>query len=106
MSWYPSAKAEPENGTSQQSKSGRPAKSKSSKNGNIVTNKEIRDVILGRQGDFKVSDIEAEIATRFPSKQPPGVKISSVLFILKKKKGLVKEVSPRNGSTQAVYVKA
>jgi hypothetical protein len=106
LAWYPSAKAEPESGDSQTKGKSSKKKSAAAENGNIVTNKEIRDVILGRQGEFKVSDIEAEIKAKFPSRDQPGAKISAVLFILKKQKGLIKEASPRTGKNPAVYMKA
>jgi len=118
LSWYPSAKAPAEANGSPKStrKTKRNKQDGRSSNGavlkaaasdaNIVTNKEIRDIILSKQGEFKASDIEGEIKVRFPSKQLPEAKVSSVLFILKKDKGLIKEVSPRTGGKGAVYAKA
>jgi len=113
LSWYPSAKAHPEVGGSKKGKGKRtrnagektPDDSARKANGNLVSNREIRDVILAQEGEFQSSDIEAAIKAKFPSKELPKTKIPSVLFILKKRKGLVREVSPRSGKKGAVYVK-
>jgi hypothetical protein len=103
--WYPSAKAKPEGESPSQNKGNKKDEADSKKNKNLVTNKEIRDVILEQPGDFQGSDIETAIAAKFPAKQLPKTKIASVLFILKGK-GLIKEVSARIGAKKAVYAKA
>ncbi len=109
--WYPSAKAQPEADLSAGSKRkrGRPSKKQATAsgapntNGIVVTNREIRDVILQQKAEFQASDIEAAVKAKFPAKELPKSKIASVLFILKKGKGLLKEGSARTGSKGAVY---
>ncbi len=114
--WYPSAKAQPESPAPTKAKRRRNSTANlrsaerepdaSKKNGdNFVTQKEIRDVILSRQGEFRSSDIEAAVKAKFPSKGIPKTKIASVLFILKKDKGILREVSARSGKKGAVYSK-
>ena len=109
LTWYPSAKAQPNGATKAKGKREHIAK-KQNKTANLieaarVTNKEISDVILSQTGQFQGSDIEAAIKVKFPSKELPKSKTPTVLFILKKK-GLVKEASPRSGKRGAVYIKA
>ena len=57
------------------------------------------------RGQFKTSDIESAIKSKFPSKKVPKTKIATVLF-LTKKKGLIREVSPRDGKNAATYLTA
>lgn len=110
LAWYPSAKAPPEPDASSKPK-GKKGRNRQAKvdapkgNADVVTNKEIRDVILAQQGDFQSSDIEAAIKSKFPSKELPKTKIPSVIFILKGK-GLLRQVSERSGKKGAVYAKA
>jgi hypothetical protein len=114
LAWYPNAKELPDGNAT--GKTGK-AKSKGGKlkhgiertiatsGAALVTNKEIRDVVLAQQGEFQASDIEAAIRAKFPSKELRKTKIPSVLFILKTEKGLLKEVSPRSGKKGATYSK-
>ncbi len=113
LSWYPNAKALPENDAPSSGKGGKAqgrkkttAKTPTVVITNAVTNKEIRDVILAQQGSFTISDIEAAVKAKFPSKVIPDNKLAAVLFVLKRDKGLLKEVSPRSGKQAAVYAKA
>jgi hypothetical protein len=108
LAWYPSAKAPPETDASSKpkAKKGRAAKADATNaNTDVVTNKEIRDVILAHLGEFQSNDIEAAIKSKFPSKELPKTKIPSVIFILKGK-GLLRQVSERSGKKGAVYAKA
>lgn len=112
LAWYPSAKAPPEALASSKAKgkkgraANQPAKPGASKsNGDVVTNKEIRDVILAQEGEFQSSDIEGSVKSKFPSKELPKTKIPSVIFILKGK-GLLRQISERSGKKGAVYAKA
>ncbi len=70
----------------------------------LVTNKEIRDIVLEQQGDFQTATIEAAVKAKFPTKEFRSTKIASMIFILKGK-GLIKAVSERAGSKPAVYAK-
>jgi len=111
LAWYPSAKPKPEaaGSTKTKKKSGRPtnklqkASGAPRTNGSVVTFKEVRDIILEQQGHFSKADIEAATRAKFPSKEIPKTKIPSVIFILKKDKGLLKEISARTGKKGAVY---
>lgn len=114
LTWYPSAKAKPESSLpvkkknkKDDSKSSKttPANEPSQEAKNLVTNQEIRDVILEQSGEFQSGDIKTAIKTKFPSKELPDTKIPTVVFILKTK-GFIKEVSPKIGSRPAVYAKA
>lgn len=113
LAWYPNAKAQPEADASSKSsgKLGHAGKNKAlAKNppkdkSNLVSNKEIRDVILSQEGEFQASDIEAAVKAKFPLKELPKTKIPTVLFVLKKEKGLLKEVSARSGAKGATYAK-
>jgi hypothetical protein len=107
LAWYPSAKAAPDGAPAKRSgKRGRRAQGPAANgNGDAVTHQEIRDVILAKQGEFQTRDIEAEVKAKFPGKQLSKTKIPSVIFILKKDKGLLKEVSARSGKKAAVYTK-
>jgi predicted transcriptional regulator len=109
LSWYPSAKAPPESdgAGSSRSKGKRIPKKKASgpEAANSVTNEQARDVILAQTGNFQSSDIEQSIKAAHPGKSIAESKISTVLFILKKK-GLVKEISPRIGRKGATYARA
>lgn len=113
LSWYPGAKEKPETEPPDKEKDKAEKRSTSAPaNGTEVkpeaqkvTNEEIRDVALAQQGNFKTSDIFVSVKAKFPQKEVPATKIPTVLFALKEK-GLIKEVSPRNGSTPAVYAKA
>jgi hypothetical protein len=102
LSWYPSAKAPVENGSETSTK---PAKATKAKNPNLITNKEIRDFILAKEGEFKAADIESGIRAKLPTKELPKTKIPAVLFILKGKE-LIRQVSPKSGKSGAVYAKA
>jgi len=112
LAWYPNAKAQPEAGTPVKSKgkSGQASKKPATAagvpktNGNLVTNKDIRDVILARQGEFQSNDIQTELKEKFPTKELAATRVPTVLFILKKS-GLIKEVSPKIGRRGAVYAK-
>jgi hypothetical protein len=112
LAWYPSAKAKPEPDSSPK-KEAKKAHSGGQKSAaddsppaakNLVTNKEIRDVILAQGGEFQGIEIESAIKAKFPTKHLPKTKIPTVVFILKRK-GLIKEVSPKSGSRPAVYAK-
>lgn len=117
LAWYPNAKTQPE--SEPRSKSKARGKSKQlqlpettveiqngdKKSDNLVTAKEIRDVILDQTGQFQASTVEAAIKAKYPTKELPKTKIPSVLFILKTEKGLLKEISPRIGKKGAVYAK-
>jgi hypothetical protein len=114
LAWYPSAKAKPESGSAPR-KEHNPSPAAADKldasrtekeeTKNLVTNKEVRDLILEQQGQFQVSEIESAIKTKFPTKELPPTKIPTVVFLLKKK-GLLKVVSERVGSRPGVYAKA
>lgn len=110
--WYPSAKALPESGASKAKRKQATTHSKAGTNGSdaptadSVTQRDIRDVILAQDGEFSAADIEAAVKTKYPSKQLPKTKIPGVLFLLRKDKGLLREVSPRTGKRGAVYAKA
>ena len=116
LAWYPSAKAKPEAVPTLKKKSKKehanaekttPAKEPLlPQTKNLVTNQEIRDVILEQKGEFQSADIKSAVKAKFPTKELPDTKIPTVLFILKKEKGLIKEVSPKSGSRPAVYAKA
>jgi hypothetical protein len=113
LAWYPSAKALPEKEApkargkgkgrhpeNKQAAADNPNKAAADQ----VTNAEIREVVLSQAGEFRASDIEAAVRTKFPAKELPKTKIPSVLFI-SKSKGLLREVSPRTGKKGAVYAK-
>ena len=107
LAWYPNAKAQPEIVASTRTKTGKGKKATSSSAPpksvkDTVTNQEIRAAILAQQGEFQVSDIETAIRAKFPSKELPESKISSVLFLLKKK-SLVSIVKARSGKKGAVW---
>ena len=117
LSWYPSAKAPPEDGEAIPAKRGRPPKNKAKakkqaadsgkrvKDENAVTNKEVRDVVLSQSGNFQGADIEKTLKILLPKKDINPTKIPTVLFLLKEK-GLLKVVSPRSGKTGAIFCKA
>jgi hypothetical protein len=113
LSWYETAKARSEEGSTVKASRRRAAASKKRRsanggpksNGEVITNKEIRDLVLAQDGEFQASGVEAAIKAKFPSKELPKTKIPSVLFILKKK-GILNEVSARSGKKGAVYSKA
>jgi hypothetical protein len=111
LAWYPSAKAPPERGLSRTKPKRKPTRDQAAvlgepeTSGQAVTQKEIREIILARDGEFSAADIEVAIKSKFPSKTFPKTKIPAVLFILKRK-GLIRQVSPRSGKRGAVYVKA
>ena len=112
LEWYPSAKAKPEADTVPKRKSKKESgganktaiKALPEKAKNDVTSQEIRDVILGQEGQFQATNIETAIKEKFPTKDLPPNKISGMFFILKGK-GLIKEISPRNGPNGAVFAK-
>jgi hypothetical protein len=108
LTWYPNAKARlPESEGREHTEPGsRAAKRLVSKIlSNTVTNGEIREIVLAQEGEFQNSSIEAIVKAKYPSKELPKSKIPTVIFILKKK-GLVKELSPKSGSKPAAYAKA
>ena len=107
LAWYPSAKAKPESApTKGKSKREKADNNRSAAKNNRVTSKEVRDVILAQEGEFQAGDIEAAVKAKYPSKQLPKSKIPTVLFILKKEKGILRQVSEREGSKGAIYAKA
>jgi len=117
--WYPSAKAKPEEVPTKK-KSNRTKRSAvpsgdaeaETASGEAtlalaktqVTNQEIRETILEQTGEFQGSDIQSLVEKKFPAKELPPTKVPTVVFILKKK-GLIKEVSPKSGSKPAIYIK-
>jgi hypothetical protein len=124
LAWYPSAKS-PEEATRTKRRKRVPAKIKgllperaesidsetqpTEKNGNgaeAVTQKEIRDVILDQKTEFSASDIESAVKAKFPSKTLPKTKIPSVIFVLTREKGILRQISPRVGAKGAIYAKA
>jgi hypothetical protein len=123
LSWYPSAKAKPEPENDKPKKHNRTKKLKlkrvttesptapplqpenKTEEAPIVTNNEIRELVLARAGEFSSSDIFSALKEKYPTKTLSKTKVPTVLFILKGK-GLVKEVSPKAGSKPAVYSKA
>ncbi len=113
LAWYGSAKARSDEDSAVKVKRKRSAASKKRRdasggpkaNGGVITNKEIRDLILAQEGKFQASGISAAVKARFPSQKLPKTKIPSVLFILKKK-GILRELSARSGKKGAVYAKA
>ena len=70
-----------------------------------VTAAEIREIILAQQESFQSSDVAKLVKEKYPAKELPETKTHQVIFNLKKT-GLVKEVTPRNGATQAKYARA
>ena len=102
LGWYPSAKAvdghESKSSQKRKAKKPRPEKSAESESDNAATNKEIREVVLAQNGNFKVNDIEGVIRSAYPAERSQNKKISTVIFILKQK-GLVKVVTERSGKT-------
>lgn len=112
LAWYPGAKektdAEPPREREQTGKSAKKSKSESVEPAKPdrpnVTNHDVREVVLAQTGNFKTADIVVAVKAKFPQKELPATKIPSGLFELKKK-GLIKEISPRAGSTPAVYAK-
>ncbi len=125
LAWYPNAKAattdnaedEKESTKKTAAKRGKghkAAKADEEKDGdsteakaddNSITAKEVRDVILAAPGEFELSTVEAVVKTKYTGRTLQPNKVSNVLFILKKK-GLIKEVSPKVGLKAAVYAKA
>ena len=110
--WYPGAKAKPEDESpiKKRATKAKPSKREQSipdaQSGQIrVTNAEIRDIVLAQQGEFKTSEIVAAVKAKYPTKELPEPKAPQMIFNLRKK-GFLKEVSPRNGTTQAVYAKS
>ena len=127
LAWYPNAKATPAEDSessekeptkkttgkqAKKSKAAKPNEEKSDESGeaeksedNSITAKEVRDVILAAPGEFELNVVEAVVKTKFPGRTLHPNKISNVLFVLKKK-GLIREVSPKVGLKAAVYAKA
>jgi|SRR5882672_3389028 len=114
LSWYPSAKAPPENngaGVSRSRPKKKPRAKRATKDSaapsdtDTVTNREVRDVILAQPGNFQAADIEKAVKAALPGKSIPESKISTVLFLLAKS-GLLRIVIPRQGRTGATYAKA
>ena len=108
LSWYPNAKARPPESQVIYEPRDKTRKSIADLAGfksNAVTNNDIREVVLSQEGEFQSSNIEGLVKAKFPGKELPKAKIPTVIFILKKK-GLLKEVSPKAGSRPAVYAKA
>jgi anti-sigma28 factor (negative regulator of flagellin synthesis) len=110
LSWYPSAR-DASNGDGP-TKRGRPSKNKpgkkekkQGKDENMVTNKEVRDVILAQTGNFRGADIEKALKAALPAKTILPTKIPTVLFLLKKQ-GQLKIASPRSGKMGATFCKA
>jgi hypothetical protein len=110
LTWYPTARAKPvvEPTKKRGKKPEAPKKPKDEGNSQPdkprVTNAEIREIVLSQQGNFKTSDIVAALKAKFSTKELPEPKTPQVIFDLKKT-GLIKEISPRTGSTPAVYAK-
>jgi hypothetical protein len=115
LAWYPDAKTIKKDKEKPEKERG--AKEKPSKknddapNGKAVagddtfiTNEQIRSAVFATTGNFKASEIEQAIKNKFPSKTIRESAIPTALFILKGK-GLVKMISPRNGSAGATYCK-
>jgi len=107
--WYPTAKA-PLDGEESPKPRGkqRPTggKKASGAENNQVTNREVQDLILAQEGEFQATDIETAVKAKYPSKKLTATKVSTNLFILHRKKGLLRVVSERSGKKGAVYVKA
>ena len=117
LAWYPGAKTETDDTqVKTKKKPGRPKKkdktaangssNEPANNGDSITFKEIRDVILAQEGQFSKADIDAALREKFPLRKVPKTKVPSVIFILKKDKGLLREVTPRSGKKAAIYTKA
>lgn len=109
LAWYPSAKPEKDDSDDQNIK--KPAKSsKADKHGAesheaAFSASEIRDAIFARSGNFKAIDVEQDLKGKLPSKVIKNGGLATILFGLKKK-GFLKVVAERSGSSGATYCKA
>jgi len=113
LSWYPSAKAPEDANAPKPSRRGHKSPKKEKSKGpkiskeskELLTNQEVRDVILAQQGNFQGADIEQTLKEKFPNKVVVDNKVSTVIFRLKAK-GLVKVVSERSGKKGATFAVA
>jgi len=111
LSWYPSAKAVPtpddvrvKSKTKKREKIDR-ERTIAPGGAEMVTNKDVREVILAQTGEFTNIEIVTLVKNKFPSKTLAADKVSTGLHNLKAK-GLIKVVTERSGKKGAVFAKA
>jgi hypothetical protein len=106
LAWYPNAKivADDEEQKDEKPKKGTAKPEKEEKTA-FVSNEMIRTAVFATTGNFKGADIEATLKRTHSSLDLRAGSLAQEIFNLKKK-GLIREVSARAGSTGATYCKS